>query len=216
MRTIYDRYDKSLMASLTRALFPGRIEVIFSEDRAKRAVEYLMNEQILGFDTETRPSFKRGMLNKVALLQVSTEEVCFLFRLNQMGIPACLTDLLGDNRLTKVGLAWHDDLHGLQARQTFDAGTFIDLQNLAAKMGIEDRSLQKLYANICGQRISKGQQLSNWEADSLSDAQMLYAATDAWACIQLYKEMTRLLREGFQLKVTENEQRIEENHTSEG
>ena len=206
MKKIFDRFDKSLMAELPRVLFPGKIEVVISENEAKNAVKYLMKQPILGFDTETRPSFKRGRLNKVALLQVSTDEVCFLFRLNRIDLPTCLLRLLGDDRITKVALSWHDDLHGLSARKEFRIGTFIDLQDVAAEMGIEDRSLQKLYANILGGKISKGQQLSNWEADSLSDAQKLYAATDAWACIQLLREMRRLQEDGFELQQTVKEE----------
>ena len=199
MKKIVDRFDKNLVADLPRVLFPGKIEVVISENEAKRAVKYLMNQPILGFDTETRPSFKKGRIYKVSLLQVCSGDVCFLFRLNRIDLPDCLVKLLSDNRMKKIGLSWHDDLHGLLARREFRVGTFIDIQDIAAQMGIQDRSLQKLYANILGGKISKGQQLSNWEADNLSDAQKLYAATDAWACIQLYKEMVRMQEEGYEL-----------------
>ena len=136
----------------------------------------------------------------VSLLQVSTPDICFLFRLNRIDLPDCLIKLLEDTKITKVALSWHDDLHGLMARRKFEPGSFIDLQNIAAEMGIKDQSLQKLYANIFGKKISKGQQLSNWEADNLTEAQMLYAATDAWACIELYKEMKKMQEEGFKLE----------------
>lgn len=206
MKRIFDHFDKSLLNSLPRVLFPGRIEVIISESEAERAVQYLMRQPLLGFDTETRPSFKRGKQYKVALLQVSTDKVCFLFRLNRIGLPPCLLRLIGDEMITKVGLSWHDDLRGLKARGEFSVGTFIDLQDIAAQMGIGDISLQKLYANILGGKISKGQQLTNWDADNLSDAQKLYAATDAWACIQLYREMRRLQEDGFELEQTVKEE----------
>lgn len=205
MKTIADKYDKEQIADLPRVLFPGRIEVIVSERSAERAVKFLMKQPLLGFDTETRPSFKKGLQYKVSLLQVCGGEVCFLFRLNRIDLPDCLIKLLSDRRIKKIGLSWHDDLHGLQARRQFRAGTFIDLQDMAAEMGIQDMSLQKLYANIMGQKIAKGQQLSNWEADSLSEAQMQYAATDAWACIQLYKEMMRMQEEGFELEIHSSE-----------
>ena len=104
-----------------------------------------------------------------------------------------------------MGLSWHDDLRALNQRKQFRAGTFIDLQDVAAEMGIIDISLQKLYANIFGEKISKGQRLSNWEADNLTEAQMLYAATDAWACVQLYKEMMRMKEEGYSLEVKSEE-----------
>lgn len=205
MKKIVDKYDKRLITDLPRVLFPGKIQVVISEDEAARAVQYLMRQSLLGFDTETRPSFVRGKLNKVSLLQVCAEDVCFLFRLNQLGMPQCLIKLLEDRKITKVGLSLHDDLHSLNQRERFNAGTFIDLQNLAKEMGIQDMSLQKLYANIFGQKISKGQQLSNWDADNLNEAQKLYAATDAWACIQLYREMKRMQEEGFELEVKSEE-----------
>ena len=200
MKKIVDRFDKHLIADLPRASFPGKICVVVSEPEAERAVEYLLSQPIIGLDTETRPSFTRGSQYKVALLQVSSHDVCFLFRLNQMGLPQCLIRLLSDNTITKVGLSWHDDLRMLHRRKRFREGTFVELQEMSKTMGIVDMSLQKLYANIFSQKISKTQQLSNWEADSLSESQQLYAATDAWACIQLYEEMMRMQEEGFELE----------------
>lgn len=204
MKKIFSKIEKEQIADLPRILFSGRVEVIVSQKNAERAVKFLLKQPLLGFDTETRPSFKKGLLYKVSLLQVCSGDVCFLFRLNRIDLPDCLVKLLSDKKIKKIGLSWHDDLHGLLARRQFQPGTFIDLQDIAAKMGIEDMSLQKLYANILGGKIAKGQQLSNWEADSLTEAQMQYAATDAWACIQLYNEMMRLQKEGFEL--TQNEE----------
>jgi len=197
-----EKYDKALLADLPRVLFPGHIEVVVSESDAERAVRFLMKQIVLGLDTETKPSFKPGQQYKVSLLQVCNGDVCFLFRLNRIGMPLCLVRLLEDKKITKVGLSWHDDLRSLQQRKRFRTGTFVELQQLAGEMGIQDMSLQKLYANIFGQKISKGQQLTNWEADNLSDAQKLYAATDAWACIRLYKEMMRMKEEGYELEVS--------------
>ena len=199
MKKIVDRFDKQLIADLPRVLFPGKIEVVVSKSDAERAVRFLLTQPLLGFDTETRPSFQKGKQNKVSLLQVCGGDVCFLFRLNQIGLPECLVKLLSDKKITKIGLSWHDDLHGLMGRKQFKAGTFIELQDIAKGMGIEDQSLQKLYANVLGGKIAKGQQLSNWEADNLTEAQMQYAATDAWACIELYNEMKRMQEEGFEL-----------------
>ena len=207
MKEIFDKYDKALLASLPRVIFDGRIEVIVSERDAERAVKFLMKQLILGFDTETRPSFSRGKMNKVALLQVSTNDVCFLFRLNRIDIPQCLVRLLEDKKITKVGLSWHDDLRALNGRKSFRAGTFVELQDMAGQMGIVDISLQKLYANIFGQKISKGQRLTNWEADDLTEAQKKYAATDAWACIRLYEEMQRMQREGYSITQTHSEEK---------
>ena len=212
MKKIVSKYDKKLIADLPRVLFPGHIEVIVSESDAEKAVEYLRQQPILGFDTETRPSFTQGKQNKVALLQVCGGGVCFLFRLNKIDIPQCLIRLLEDKKITKIGLSWHDDLRALNHRKKFRAGTFVELQDIATKMGIVDISLQKLYAIIFGEKISKAQQLSNWEADNLTEAQKLYAATDAWACIQLYKEMKRLQKEGYELEIVKDE----EDNTSQG
>ena len=205
MKKIFDKYDKQLLQDLPRAVFPGHMEVIVSEGEAKKAVAYLLKQTLLGFDTETKPSFKAGKTNQVALLQVYGGGVCFLFRLNHIGLPPCLIKLLEDRKITKIGLSWHDDLRALNQRKNFKAGTFIDLQDMAKEMGIVDLSLQKLYANIFGEKISKGQQLTNWEADSLTEAQKLYAATDAWACIQLYNEMMRMKKEGYELEVRSEE-----------
>lgn len=172
--------------------FEGRIIVVISPGETRRAVDYLLSQPILGVDTETRPSFKKGSQYNVALLQVATHDVCFLFRLNQTGMTPALIRLLEDTTVPKVGLSWHDDILSLKRRADFTPGYFIDLQNLVGQLGVEDRSLQKLYANFFHQKIQKRQQLSNWERDVLDDKQKLYAATDAWACIMLYEELIRL------------------------
>ena len=202
MKTIFDKFDKDAISSLERVCFQGRIEVIQSTFEADRAVDFLLSQPIIGFDTETKPNFQRGQSSMVALLQVSAQNVCFLFRLNVLGLPDSIKRLLSDEGETiKVGLSWHDDICGLLKRGFFRPGTFIDIQHIAKEMGIQDQSLQKLYANLLGQRVSKSQQLSNWEAPSLTDAQKNYAATDAWACIQLYEEMMRLRQEGYLIRV---------------
>ena len=203
MKTIFDKYDKEAINGLERALFQGRIEVVQSLYEAERAVKYLLSQPILGFDTETKPQFQRGHTSLVALLQVSSKDVCFLFRLNVLGLPDCIKRLLSDEGETlKIGLSWHDDLCGLRRRGEFHPGTFIEIQQIAKDMGLHDLSLQKLYANLMGKRISKTQRLSNWEADRLTDAQQQYAATEAWACIQLYEEMVRMRQEGYLIQVT--------------
>jgi ribonuclease D len=201
MKKIYSRFDKQSIPKLPQVLFEGRIETIVSEQEAEKAVDYLLSQDIIGFDTETKPNFKAGRLNDVALLQVSSRDICFLFRLNHIGMPDCVLRLLTDNSNIKVGLSWHDDIRMLQRRASFTPGTFVELQELVREYGIKDLSLQKLYANIFGQKISKSQRLSNWEADILSEPQKQYAATDAWACIMLYEELLRLNKEGFDLEV---------------
>lgn len=196
MKTIYSKFDKALIGTLPRVLFQGRIVVVLSAEEAKRAVDFLLTQTILGVDTETRPSFRRGNFHNVALLQVSTRDVCFLFRLNIIGITPDIMRLLEDETVPKVGLSLHDDILMLHKLADFKPGNFIDLQDHIGEIGIEDKSLQKLYANVFGQKISKGQRLTNWEADVLNDGQKLYAATDAWACIMLYDELERLKESG--------------------
>lgn len=191
-KILYNKYDKTLISSLPIISFPGKIIVILTDGETEKAVNYLLSKPILGVDTETRPSFKRGFQHKVSLLQVATEDTCFLFRLNHTGITPALLRFLEDTTIPKIGLSWHDDLNGLHKLADFTPGLFIDLQNCMREIGIEDMSLQKLYANVFGQKINKKMQLSNWERDILDDKQKLYAATDAWACIMLYKELMRL------------------------
>ncbi len=191
-KTIYSKYDKKKIPDLPRVLFPGRIIVILTAGEAEKAVDYLMKADILGFDTETRPVFKRGKQNKVGLLQVSTEDTCFLFRLNTMGLCPAIVRLLETTDVIKIGLSWHDDIASLHKRGDFEPKGFFELQDHMKELGILDMSLAKLYANLFGERISKREQLSNWDSDVLSDKQKGYAATDAWACVRLYKEYLRL------------------------
>ena len=191
-KTIYNKFDKALIADLPVAQFEGRIDVVLTQSEAERAVDFLLSHPLLGLDTETRPCFQRGHQHQVALLQVSTADVCFLFRLNHTGLAPAIVRLLEDTTVTKVGLSWHDDLNSLHRLGDFKTGAFMEIQHLIQDIGIEDMSLQKIYANLFGLKISKRQQLSNWEADILSDKQKLYAATDAWACIKIYEEIVRL------------------------
>ena len=192
-KTIYNKFDKQQIANLPKEEFRGRIFTITTERDAEKAVNYLMSQPILGFDSETRPTFKRNVSHQVALLQVATYDTCFLFRLNQLGLPNSIVRLLEDTNITKVALSWKDDTHMLQLRRKYKSGKFIDIQDEVGRIGIEDHSLQKIYANLFGKMISKRQQLSNWETDILSDAQKVYAALDAWACIHIYDEIQRLL-----------------------
>lgn len=191
-KILYSKFDKTKIGDLPRVVFPGRIITILSPGEAQRAVDYLLQSDILGFDTETRPVFKKGARNKVALLQVSTHNTCFLFRLNRIGLCPAVKQLLEAEGPLKIGLSWHDDIMGLHKRGDFEPKGFIDLQEHMTELGIKDMSLAKLYANLFRKRISKREQLSNWEADVLSQKQKEYAATDAWACIMLYEEYMRL------------------------
>lgn len=196
MKTIYNRLDKEYIKDLPLVSFPGKIITVNSEREADKAVPFLLSKDILGVDTETRPSFKKGQQHKISLLQVATEDICFLFRLNYIGMVTPVISLLSNTDVPMVGLSWHDDLAALQKRMEFKPGLFIDIQDIIGDIGIEDKSLQKLYANIFKQKISKRQRLTNWDADVLSDKQMSYAATDAWACVRLYKEILKLKETG--------------------
>ena len=197
---LHVRTNKNIIGDMPRFAFGGRIEVVQSKIEMEKAVDYLKRRKLLGIDTETKPQFKAGPRNKVALLQIGDEKICFLFRLNFIGMPAPLVDLLNDENVTKVGLSLGDDLRQLSHRsKTISNRSWIDLQPLAKSMGIEDMSLRKLFANFFGQRISKTAQLSNWEAQVLNDQQKVYAATDAYACIVLYRRMMELKENGFEL-----------------
>lgn len=189
---LYNKFDKKSIPDLPRVTFQGKIVVVLNEEEANKAVDYLLSADILGIDSETRPVFKKGQHHKVALLQVSTRDICFLFRLNLIGMPPCIIRLLEDTTVLKVGLSLHDDFMMLHQRAEFKKGRFIDLQDIVSQFGIEDLSLQKLYANLFHERITKRQQLSNWEAPVLTEQQKTYAATDAWTCIQIYERLQEL------------------------
>lgn len=191
---------KAEIAQLPVELFGGRIIVIHSVADVEKAVNYLKGFPILGIDTETRPSFAKGRTYEVALMQVATEDTCFLFRLNYIGMPKVLVDLLQDGRLLKVGLSLRDDIQRLQAKHDFEPRGFLDLQSYVKEWGIEAQSLQKIYALLFGKKISKSQRLTNWESDVLTDRQKSYAATDAWACVRMYNYMEELKRkQGFRV-----------------
>ena len=181
--------DKQTINMMPKVTFPGRIHVIDATSAVKSTVAALRTSSIVGFDTETRPSFKRGERHNVALLQLSTDTDAFLFRLNRTGIPAPLKGFLEDKDITKVGLSTTDDFHQLARVCDIHPAGFIELQQLVREFKITDMSLQKIYAILFEQKISKGQQLTNWEAPQLSEAQQRYAAIDAWACLRIYKHL---------------------------
>lgn len=180
---------KDEIAQLSIEEFPGRIIVVDTVKNADKAVQYLSLFPMIGFDTETRPSFKKGMRYKVALMQLSTDEVCFLFRLNRIGFPSSLKDFLTSRQHMKIGLSLRDDFCAIRRSADIQLENFVDLQQMVGEYGIEDSSLQKIYAILFGKRITKGQQLSNWEADVLTDAQKRYAVLDAWACLKIYNRL---------------------------
>lgn len=186
--------EKSEITSMPTVTFPGRIITINTAADVDKVVKALSKEKLLGFDTETRPAFRKGVQYKVSLLQLSTADTCFLIRLCNTGMPESLISLLENSEILKIGVSLHDDYQSLARRKRFKAGGFFDLQKYVSGFGIEEMSLQKIYAIIFGERISKNQQLSNWEQDILTDKQKQYAATDAWACLNIYNRLKDLER----------------------
>ncbi len=182
----YITIDKESVNDLPAEHFTGEIRLVETKDDALKAIEELRQSHIIGLDTETRPTFHRGKLNKVALLQISTYTTCYLFRINKIGFIAALRELLSDAQILKVGLSLRDDFSMLHRRAPFEPNNCVELQTLAQEHGIVDMSLQKVYAIIFGKKICKGQRLTNWEADELTPQQQHYAALDAWACLNIY------------------------------
>ncbi len=181
---------KASLAEMPTEIFPGLIAVIESAEGADKAVAYLTKHPLVGFDTETRPSFHKGQINVVALMQVATDDRAFLFRLNKTGITPSMKSFLENPVIVKVGLSLKDDFQMLRRREALDPKGFVELQKLVHDYHISDASLQKIYGIVFGKRISKGQRLTNWEAKSLTRPQQLYASLDAWACLQIYRELT--------------------------
>lgn len=181
---------KEELVDLPLRWFEGEIIIVDSKETLQQAVEVLKNQSIIGFDTETKPAFKKGVFNKVALLQLSTKEQAFLVRINEIGLHKDICDILSNPDIIKSGVAIRDDIKGLQEWQKFKPGGFVELQDRAITLGIQNFSLKKLTAIACGFRISKGQQLSNWEAGELTEKQQIYAATDAWTALEIYENFS--------------------------
>lgn len=183
--------SKEQLAALPAAQFEGKICLIEKPEDIPQAVAQLRNSDIIGFDTETRPSFRKGQTNSVSLLQLSTRDTCFLFRINLTGLAQSLIDILQDPSLLKVGLSIHDDFHNLNKLVHIEPQGFIDLQHFVKDYKISDNSLSKIYGIVFGKRISKGQRLTNWEAEELTQAQQCYASLDAMACISIYDHISK-------------------------
>ena len=171
--------------------FDGKITLIEDESQVAEAVNYLLQSEFLGVDTETKPSFTRGVRHKISLVQISNLDHCVLFRLNKIGFPKELADLLADEKVMKVGLALRDDFAGLNRLHRFKPANHIDIQSIAKEYGILELGLQKVFAIVFGRKISKSQQLTNWESPILTEQQQRYAATDAWASLLIYMQLLR-------------------------
>jgi ribonuclease D len=171
--------------------FKGEIVIVDSLRKFNDVFPRLKNETLLGFDTETKPTFKKGRKNNVSLLQLSGNDLAVLFRLNKIGLPEKLAALLADKNIIKAGVAVHDDIKSLRGLTRFNPDGFVDLQQFVREWGIQDSGLKKLVAIVLGFRISKRQQVTDWEAEELTEAQAVYAATDAWVCYQIYKKLLK-------------------------
>ena len=182
--------SKDTVSELPVVNYPGGITLVDTPEKARAAIHELSMAKVVGFDTETRPSFQRGKTHNVALLQLSTEDHCYLFRLNILGISEPLKDFLEDPQIIKVGLSVHDDFSVMRRMcPELDPAGFIDLQEYVKYFHINDISLQKIYAIVFSEKISKQQRLTNWEAEHLTENQQKYAALDAWACLRLYRTL---------------------------
>lgn len=181
--------DKASVDMLPNIAFDGEIVVVNTRPEADKAVKYLSNFEVIGFDTETKPTFRKGQNHSIALLQLSTDERAFLFRVKTVGITDTLLALLENDKIIKVGAAVHDDIKGLAKLRKMRPAGFTDLQNVVPKYGIMEKSVQKITAIVLNARLSKAQRLTNWENAELTNSQCLYAATDAWVCRKIYESL---------------------------
>ncbi len=180
---------KEEISKLPLTHFQGDIHIINDPESLHHILPFLKNQHLLGFDTETKPSFKKGPNNDIALMQLATKEQAFLIRINKTGFPPELAGILSDENIIKAGVGIRDDLKGLQKITPYNPAGFIELQKLVVKFGLENISLKKIAAIILNIRISKSQRVSNWENEELSQSQQLYAATDAWICYEIYERL---------------------------
>lgn len=192
MKTYKQTISNDELNALPLNVFEKEIDVIDTIEKVDGAVEYLQQHSMIGFDTETRPSFKKGKTNQLALLQLSTEQKAFLFRICKIGLPDRLKELLENENVKKAGVAIRDDIKGLQKWSDFTPAGFEELQLIVKDYGIEAAGLKKLCGIILDFRISKAKQLSNWEDEQLSHGQQVYAATDAWTGLLIYKKLLNI------------------------
>jgi ribonuclease D len=172
--------------------FEGKVSVITEVDKLEKVKHEIEKHQIVGFDTETRPSFKRGQVYKVALLQLAIPNKVFLIRLHHTGLPDAVTSIFENPRIVKAGVAIHDDIKSLQKINKFTPAAFVELATLARSFGLQVESVKKLAGLLLGIRISKSAQTSNWEVPTLTEKQIDYAATDAWVCLEIYSKLMKV------------------------
>ncbi len=225
MRYQTHHINKDLLQWMPIAAFEGEVVVVDQEEQVAEAVAYLRTQKTVGVDTEARPSFQRGVHYPTALVQIASHERCYLFRLIHIGMPQELADFFADETVCKVGLAFKDDINGLRRRRNFTPANCIDIQKMVTQYGIFDMGLQKLFAICFGKKISKTQQLTNWENSHLTPEQARYASTDAWATLLIYEdllaheqlsqqEVTALIREEKE-RMIEHQQEIQDQRLRE-
>ena len=189
--------DKESISNLPLLQFKGKIRIITNKKSLEKAMPTLKSAKLLGFDTETRPSFKKGQSFNISLIQFSTEDEVFLIRLNRSQLAEEICDILSNPEIIKTGVALHDDIKGLQKLRPFEAHGFVDLADIGKNMKIKQLGLRNLAGMLIGGRVSKSAKLSNWNAPQLTQSQLTYAATDAWVSLLLYQEMKKLSKESF-------------------
>ena len=177
---------------LPTAVCKGDIYVLSSSDNQDEAAAYLSSCSVIGFDTETRPSFKKGVINPVALLQLSGADRTYLFRVDRMKLSNKIVKLLRSKSIIKVGVDIRDDIKKIQEQVAFKPENFVDLQKIVSQYNIEEMSLRKISGIVLGGKVSKAQRLSNWSASKLTDHQIKYAATDSWISREIYMELKGL------------------------
>lgn len=211
------KISKEMVGLLPLAAFEGETFVVNEPEQVAAALDYLNQQPLVGVDTETRPSFTRGQHFPVALAQIATEERCYLFQLSRIGMPQELADFFANPHVRKIGLAFKDDLTALRRRRNFTPKNCIDVQQMVGAYGIQDLGLQKIFAIIFGKKISKSQQLTNWENVELTPEQARYASTDAWATLLIYKELkaTRPLPKAEAERLHEEEKQRQIAHQQE-
>ena len=225
MRYQTHHINKDLLQWMPIAAFEGEVVVVDQEEQVAEAVAYLRTQKTVGVDTEARPSFQRGVHYPTALVQIASHERCYLFRLTHIGMPQELADFFADETVCKVGLAFKDDINGLRRRRNFTPANCIDIQKMVTQYGIFDMGLQKLFAICFGKKISKTQQLTNWENSHLTPEQARYASTDAWATLLIYEdllaheqlsqqEVTALIREEKE-RMIEHQQEVQDQRLRE-
>ena len=186
-----DKISNEQTALLPAVEFRGKILLVEQERDIAEACKQLARQPLIGFDTDTPPSFRPSVTFRASRPQRSTPAVCYLFRLNKIPLAKPILQLLENREVLKIGADVAGDLRSLRQIRHFRDGGFVDLQTIAPQWGIEEKSLRKLSAIVLGQRVSKAQRLSNWEAATLTDKQQLYAATDAWVCTRIYEQLLR-------------------------